>query len=442
MEADLDSTDLDSTDLDSTGLDSTGLDSTGLDSTGLDSTGSQSWASVVADSTDPAGSRHVEPPNREYVLEMLATVMDPELGSDIVALGMVRDVLIDDAGAVLIGIALTTSGCPLRSQIQRDVRARIGQLPGVSSVRIDWGELTASEKAATMERARLAVSQRPENTSVPTRTKVLLVASGKGGVGKSSVTVNLAAALAVGGRRVGVLDADIWGFSVPRMFGVSERLEADREGRIVPRTVEVADSSIEVVSMGLLVKEEGSALMWRGLILNRAVRHFLEDVAWGDLDYLLVDMPPGTGDVQMGLAKMLPRAEMLVVTTPSLAAQRVAVRVVDMGRKNFLHVAGVIENMSAYVDPQGNRHEIFGAGGGERLARQAGLPLLARIPIEPAVASGGDTGAPAVLGPGPASEAFRRLAERIVEISPPTDLSSCSAHIGDRPVAETPVSIG
>lgn len=405
---------------------------------GLDNTQLLDNTELLGD-TEPA-----TPPTEDHVLKMLGTVMDPELGSDIVALGMVRGVAIDEAGAVRIGIALTTSGCPLRAEIQRDVRARIGQLPGVSSVRIDWGELSAEEKASTMESARKAISERPENTAVPSRTKVLLVASGKGGVGKSSVTVNLAATLALRGHRVGVLDADIWGFSVPRMFGVTARLGADREGRIIPQTVEMGGSSIEMVSMGLLVEEEGSALMWRGLILNRAVRHFLEDVSWGDLDYLLVDMPPGTGDVQMGLAKMLPRAEMLVVTTPSLAAQRVAVRVVDMGRKNFLHVTGVIENMSAYVDPQGNRHEIFGTGGGERLAREAGLPLLAQVPIEPAVASGGDTGTPAVLGVGPAADAFWELGDRIVEVSPPPDLSTCSAHISgaDLPVAETPVTIG
>jgi ATP-binding protein involved in chromosome partitioning len=326
-------------------------------------------------------SEATPPPTEQHVLKILGAVMDPELGSDIVSLGMVRGVGVEPSGAVRVGVALTTAGCPLRAEIQRDVRVRVGGLPGVTSVKIDWGELSAEEKASTMERARKAMSERPETSTVPASTKVLLVASGKGGVGKSSVSVNLAAALAAQGRRVGVLDADIWGFSVPRMLGVSGRLEADNEGRMRPQIVDFGAGSIEVVSMGLLVEEEGSALMWRGLILNRAVRHFLEDVSWGDLDYLLVDMPPGTGDVQMGLAKMLPRAEMLVVTTPSLAAQRVAVRVVDMGRKNFLHITGVIENMSEYVDPEGTRHEIFGSGGGERLATETGLPLLARIPI-------------------------------------------------------------
>lgn len=384
------------------------------------------------DATQQAGqSPTAAPVPEEDILGILGGVMDPELGSDIVSLGMVRGVSVDPAGAVTVRVALTTSGCPLRAEIQRDVRARVGALPGVSSVKIDWSELTAQEKATTMERARLAIAQRPEDTSVAATTKVLLVASGKGGVGKSSVTVNLGIALAQRGMSVGILDADIWGFSVPRMLGVSDRLEADAEGRIQPQQIAVGEGRIEVVSMGLLVEQEESALMWRGLILNRAVRHFLEDVAWSDLDYLLVDMPPGTGDVQMGLAKMLPRAEMLIVTTPSLAAQRVATRAVDMGRKNFLHMAGVIENMSAYVDPQGHRHEIFGAGGGERLSSETGIPLLARIPIEPEVAKGGDNGSPAALGDGPAAEAFNDLATEVLRVSPPMDLAGCSARLMD-----------
>ncbi|MEZ5237726.1 MAG: P-loop NTPase [Microthrixaceae bacterium] len=374
-----------------------------------------------------------ELPSEEHIRSILGTVMDPELGSDIVSLGMVRKVSVDASGKVRIGVALTTAGCPLRAEIQRDVRNRVGSLPGVSGVKIDWSELTQAEKAETMARARRAISERPETTTVPARTKVLLVASGKGGVGKSSVSVNLAASLAVSGLRVGILDADIWGFSVPRMLGVEERLSTDGRGRILPQRVDVGEGSIEVVSMGLLVEEEGSALMWRGLILNRAVRHFLEDVAWGDLDYLVVDMPPGTGDVQMGLAKMLPRSEMLVVTTPALAAQKVAQRVVDMGRKNFLHVAGVIENMSAYVDPAGGVHEIFGAGGGERLAQEAGLELLGSIPIEPEVARGGDTGAPrrSATGPPPRpSRPWRRGCGRWRH--PPTSHSA-------RPAASCPV---
>jgi len=258
-----------------------------------------------------------------------------------------------------------------------------------------------------------------------------MVASGKGGVGKSSVTVNLAAALAARGMTVGVMDADIWGFSVPRMLGVEGRLGGSPEvGKISPIEVLVGDGVVKVVSMGFLVDEEESALMWRGLILNRAVQHFCEDVAWGPMDYLLIDMPPGTGDVQMGLAKMLPQAEMLVVTTPALAAQKVAIRVANMGRANYLRIAGVIENMGAYVAPDGSRHELFGAGGGDTLADQIGSPLLGSIPLDGAVAAGGDAGRPIALGDGPAADAYRAIVERIVtEAAPPVDMAGCSARL-------------
>ncbi len=362
---------------------------------------------------------------------VLRGVIDPELGTDIVELGMARAVAIDDDGRVDVTIALTTSGCPLRAQIQRDVRARVADLPGVSSVHLSWDELTAEEKATAMSRARFNVSRNAPDTEVPATTRVLMVASGKGGVGKSSVTVNLAAALATRGMTVGVMDADIWGFSVPRMLGVEGRLGGSPEvGKISPIEVPMGAGMVKVVSMGFLVENEESALMWRGLILNRAVQHFCEDVAWGPMDYLLIDMPPGTGDVQMGLAKMLPQAEMLVVTTPALAAQKVAIRVANMGRANYLRIAGVIENMGAYVAPDGSRHELFGAGGGEALADQIGSPLLGSIPLDGAVATGGDTGRPIALGEGPAADAYREIVERIVtEAAPPVDMAGCSARL-------------
>lgn len=363
------------------------------------------------------------------MIGVLKSVIDPELGSDIVSLGMAHKASVGADGRVRISILLTTSGCPLRAEIQREVRAKVAALPGVTEVKIDWGELNAQQKAEAMARARAAIAQRPETTSVPLTTKILLVSSGKGGVGKSSVTVNLAASLAARGYGVGVLDADIWGFSVPRMLGIDDRLEADAEGRISPIRVPIGGGHIDAVSMGMLVEEEGSALMWRGLILNRAVRHFLEDVAWDGIDYLLVDMPPGTGDVQMGLAKMLPRAEMIVVTTPSLNAQKVAVRVVDMGRKNQLHIAGVVENMSAYVDDTGREHRIFGEGGAKQLAAEAGIPMLGSIPIEPEVATGGDHGTPAALGDSAAAAAFSALTDTVLEICPPTEMTGCTARL-------------
>jgi ATP-binding protein involved in chromosome partitioning len=380
-------------------------------------------------------------PTPDDIVAVLRGVIDPELGSDIVELGMAKGATIDDEGQVVVTIALTTSGCPLRAQIQRDVRSRVGSLPGVTHVKLDWTEMTPDEKAGAMAKARFNVAQRPEDTALAPTTRVVLVASGKGGVGKSSVTVNLAAALAATGLTVGVLDADIWGFSVPRMLGVEGRL-AGREaedGRkvMVPHERKVGSGLLRVISMGFLVEDEESALMWRGLMLNRGVMHFLQDVAWGeDLDYLFIDMPPGTGDVQMGVAKALPRAEVLVVTTPAKGAQKVASRAVSMARKSYLRVAGVIENMSAFTCEHGTSYALFGEGGGAELAADAGVPLLGQVPLEPAVSTGGDAGEPVVLGEGAAADAFRAIADRILnEAIPLTEMAGCSARMLDAAVA-------
>ncbi len=376
----------------------------------------------------------------DELMGLLRGVIDPELGSDIVDLGMVRSVTADDEGQVTVTIALTTAGCPLRAQLQRDVRTRLGSARGVVGVRLEWAEMTPDERATAMARARFNVSQRDEDTAVGPTTKVILVASGKGGVGKSSVTVNLATALAARGLKVGVLDADVWGFSVPRMLGLEGRLAgSERDGRklILPHSKSVGSGELRVVSMGFLVEDEASALMWRGLMLNRGVQHFLQDVEWGDdLDYLLVDMPPGTGDVQMGVAKLIPRAEVVVVTTPALAAQKVAERAVSMARKSYLRVAGVVENMSAFTCDHGESYALFGVGGGEALAEASGAPLLAQIPLEPAVVRGGDTGEPAALGEGEAASAFRALAEVVVtEAVPPVAMAGCTARMLDAAVA-------
>ncbi len=374
------------------------------------------------------------PPTAEDLTGFLRGVIDPELGIDIVDLGMVRSVQVD-GGVVVLEIALTASGCPLRAQIQKDIRSRIETLPGVTRVKINWGELTADQKKSAMSKARFNVSRNAPDTSIPATTKVIMIASGKGGVGKSSVTTNLAAALADSGFKVGVMDADIWGFSVPRMLGVDGDLLAF-DGKISPVSRQIGEGRLEVVSMGFLVEREDSALMWRGLMLNRAVQHFCQDVAWPtDLDYLLIDMPPGTGDVQMGLAKMLPRAEMIIVTTPALAAQKVAARVADMGRKNYLRIVGVIENMTEFVAPDGSHHALFGSGGGSQLAAEIGAPLLGAIPIEPAVSAGGDTGTPAALGHSRAAGAFRSIAASIVaEFVPPVEMAGCSARMLDAAV--------
>jgi ATP-binding protein involved in chromosome partitioning len=379
-------------------------------------------------------------PSSDEIIGLLRGVIDPELGSDIVDLGMVKAATVDDQGKATITIALTTAGCPLRAQIQKDIRARVGGLPGITAVKLDWTELNTEEKAAAMAKARWNVREKAPDNEISPTTKVIMIASGKGGVGKSSVTVNVAAALAARGLTVGVMDADIWGFSIPRMLGVEGRLEGvtgdEGDRKIVPHHKRVGGGLLKIVSMGFLVEDEESALMWRGLMLNRAVQHFLEDVRWGDLDYLLIDMPPGTGDVQMGLARMLPRAEMIVVTTPARSAQKVAARAVSMARKSYLRVAGVIENMSSFTCEDGNEYALFGEGGGAELALDAGVPLLGQVPIESSVAAGGDTGEPVALGDGIAADAFREIARRIVdEAVPPVAMAGCSARMLDAAIA-------
>jgi ATP-binding protein involved in chromosome partitioning len=362
----------------------------------------------------------------------LAGVVDPELGADIVELGMVRGVSVAADGQVGVEVALTVAGCPLRTQLRTDVEQRVGALSGVTGVTVSMGEMRPDERAALMDRARKRVQdERALATDIPVSTRVLAVSSGKGGVGKSSVTVNLALSLARRGLVVGLLDADIWGFSVPRLLGMSGELRAEAK-KIVPMEQPVGDGLLKVVSMGFLADED-TAIMWRGLILNRAVQQFLEDVRWGQLDYLLIDMPPGTGDIQMGLARMLPRTEVLVVTTPPIAAQKVAARAADMARKGHLRVAGVIENMSAFVCEHGTRYALFGEGGGERLAAEVGVPLVGTVPLHPDMSAAGDTGAPVALGQGPLAAAFDALSERIVtEIAPVVEVSGCTARLLDQ----------
>ncbi len=376
---------------------------------------------------------------------MLRGVIDPELGSDVVDLGMIRAAEVAVDGAVTVTVALTTAGCPLRAQLQRDIKTRVQSCPGVTSVSIIWSEMTAEERSTAMGKARFNAQQRAPQTAIPATTRVIGIASGKGGVGKSSVTVNLAVALAQRGLRIGVLDADIWGFSVPRMLGVSGRLAAVAgEKKMIPVQRSVPgrggpDGHLEVVSMGLLTEDETDALMWRGLMLNRAVQHFLEDVTWGRLDYLLIDLPPGTGDVQMGLARMLPRTELIIVTTPALAAQKVAARAATMARKSHLRVAGVIENMSAFVAPDGTSYALFGRGGGQALADDVGVALLASLPLDASVAELGDRGHPVALGDGPMADAFARLAEVVVnEAVPPVDNAGCTARLLDAIEAALP----
>jgi ATP-binding protein involved in chromosome partitioning len=381
--------------------------------------------------------RAVAAPSIEEVQNLLRAVIDPELGDNIVDLGMAGAITMAD-GVVTIGVKLTIRGCPLRAQIQKDIRSRLEVHPWVTKVKIDWGEMTPEERTDVMSRARWNARENATDTAVPLSARVLAIASGKGGVCKSSVTVNLAAALAAAGKTVGVLDADIWGFSIPRMLGMPDRLEAAAvpghdKPMIIPNERVIGKGLLKVVSTGMLVEDEGTALMWRGLMLTKAVEQFLNDVNWGHLDYLLIDMPPGTGDVQMGLARMLPRTDLLIVTTPAVSAQKVAIRAADMARRSFLRVAGVIENMSEFTCDHGESYALFGTGGGQALADEVGVELLGQIPIEPAVAAGGDNGEPLVLtSSSEAARIFTAIAARIIADTPEVeDMAGCSARDED-----------
>lgn len=358
----------------------------------------------------------------------LRGVRDPELGADIVELGMVRDIAVDD-GHAEIGIALTIAACPMRDQIEQDVIRKVTSLPGIDTASVRVTAMDADERSALMGRARRHARETAEATEVSPLTRVVAVSSGKGGVGKSSLSVNLALAIQALGHRVGLLDADIWGFSVPRMLGLNNiGLEANPDRKIMPAKA----FGIDVVSTGLIVESEGTALMWRGLMLSKALEQFLRDVAWPpDLGYLVLDMPPGTGDIQMALSRLLPQAEMVVVTTPQRAAQRVASRVADMARRSYMPVIGVIENMSGFTTEDDKHYELFGRGGGQELADELGLPLIGQIPLDPFLVEGGDDGVPIVIGhpESPAATAIRETAKRLTQLIPPAAEDTCTARI-------------
>ena len=371
-------------------------------------------------------------PTEDDVVNVLRGVVDPELGSDIVDLGMVHGIDVDDDGTVTATVVLTISGCPLRTQIREDVESKLRGLPGVREARVRFGEMTQQERSDLMQRVRRKLADNPPATEVPLTTRVIAVASGKGGVGKSSVTVNLATAMAARGLHIGVLDADIWGFSVPRMLGITGRLGANDERKIGPIHIAVGEGELEVVSMGFLVDAEDQALMWRGLMLSKALEQFLTDVGWGELDYLVIDMPPGTGDIQMALSRLLPRTELLVVTTPALAAQKVAVRVADMARRSYLKVLGVVENMSSFTCEHGETYALFGEGGGRTLADDLDVPLLGQVPLDPELSAANDAGRPLVTTApdSEAGQAFAFIAERVAaELLPPIDMAGCTVRM-------------
>lgn len=367
-------------------------------------------------------------PDTSQIEAALRGVLDPELGADIISLGMLQG--IDLAGGrATVRLALTMAACPLRRQIEDDVVHKLTALPEVTEVKVEVTAMTPEQRAALMEKARRKARERATATMVNPRTRVLAVGSGKGGVGKSSLSVNLAVALSRTGRRVGLLDADIWGFSVPRLLGLTgERLGASPDGKILP----IEWGGLQLVSTGLLLDDEDRALLWRGPMLSKALEQFLRDVAWDPaLDYLILDLPPGTGDVQLSLARLLPQAELIVVTTPQQAVQKVAHRVADMARRSLLPVVGVIENMSGFTTEDGRHYDLFGRGGGRQLADDLGVPLLARVPIDPFIVQGGDEGRPVVSAhpDAPSARAISEAAARLAELVPPAAAETCSARV-------------
>jgi len=353
-------------------------------------------------------------PTKDQVTEALRAVIDPELRRDIVELGMVRSLDVHANGVVDVTVSLTTAGCPIRNHFETAVHKAISELDGVVGVNLSFDVLSDSEKQGLQR--KLGRGALPEGALAQV-SNVICIGSGKGGVGKSSVTANLAAALAADGKQVGVLDADVWGYSQPRMLGAgAQRPKVSGERKLIP--IEVHDG-IKVMSIGFFV-EQDAAVVWRGPMLHKALQQFLEVVDWGALDYLLIDLPPGTGDVSMTLAQLLPQAKFLIVTTPQPVAQKVAARSAEMATKLKLEICGVIENMSGFVTPGGDRFQIFGEGGGQQLAVDLDVPLLAKVPLTMALREQSDSGIPLVFADpdDPAAQAIRHGARGLIALSP------------------------
>lgn len=347
----------------------------------------------------------------KQVREALRGVLDPEIGRPIEDIGMLQGIEVED-GLVRVHVLITIEGCPLKDRITNDVTAALAPLKGVQRVEVPLTPMSEQQRAELVAKLRggAAPQQQQRTFFTSSDTVVIAVASGKGGVGKSSVTVNLACALAAEGHRVGVLDADVWGFSIPRMLGVSGQPVGFND-MILP----LESHGVRVISMGFFVPEE-TPVIWRGPMLHKAIEQFLGDVYWGELDFLLCDLPPGTGDVSISLASFLPGASMLVVTTPQEAARKVAERAGKMAERTNLRPIGVIENMSWFACPHcGERSPIFGEGGGRLAAETLGVELLGEVPLEPALREGGDAGMPIVVRDpdSPAGEALRQAARRV-----------------------------
>lgn len=352
-------------------------------------------------------------PTKEQITEKLTAVIDPELRNNIVELGMVRSIDIKDDGQVNVTVSLTTPGCPIRSHFQEAVVKQVSSLEGVTGVGVGFDVLSDDEKAGLRE--TLGRGKLPEGALAQVKN-VICVASGKGGVGKSTMTANLAAALQAEGQTAGALDCDVYGYSIPRMLGVDQKPEVNGERKIMPP---VADSGVKTMSIGYFV-EQNSAVVWRGPMLHKAIQQFLEDVAWGELDYLLLDLPPGTGDIAMTLAQLLPQAKIAIVTTPQPAAQSVARRSAEMAAKVDLEVMGIIENMAGFTTPSGETFNLFGEGGGQLLADELEVPLFGSVPLSEELREGADVGEPlAVEQPdSPAGQAIVEIARRIIALSP------------------------
>jgi ATP-binding protein involved in chromosome partitioning len=353
-------------------------------------------------------------PTQEQVNDALRNVIDPELRKDIVSLGMVRSIEQPEAGRVDVMVSLTTPGCPIRSHFEKAVQENVRALDGVEQVGVAFDVLTPDEKQGLQQ--KLGRGSLPQGALAAVKN-VICVGSGKGGVGKSTVTANLAAALQAEGKRAAVLDADVWGYSIPRMLGVHGRPMVSADRKIIPLE---AAGGVSAISIEFFLNEQDQAITWRGPMLHKAIRQFLEDVEWGELDYLLIDLPPGTGDVSMTLAQLLPQAMFVIVTTPQPAAQKVAARAADTARRFDLEIAGVVENMSGFVTPSGERFTIFGEGGGQQLADDLDVPLLGKIPLQEELRVCADEGRPLVIEDpdAPAAQALYHLARGVIACTP------------------------
>jgi ATP-binding protein involved in chromosome partitioning len=348
----------------------------------------------------------------ELVRQALSRVLDPEIRKPITELDMVGEVEVTDAGAARVPLKLTIVGCPAATAIERDVREATASVPGITSVEVDVSVMTPAERKALTEKLRGSAAKRGVQFTADSLTRVIAVTSGKGGVGKSTVTANLAVALAARGLRVGLVDADVHGFSIPGLLGIEGAKPTQVGDMILPPVAH----DVKVISIGMFVDESSTAVSWRGPMLHRTIAQFLTDVYFGDLDVLLLDLPPGTGDVAISVGQLLPHAEVLVVTTPQSAAAEVAERSAVVARQTGQTVVGVVENMAGLVQDDGSVLELFGSGGGTQLATRLDVPLLASVPLSVALRTGGDAGAPVVLTtPGdPAAAAIAAVADALL----------------------------